>query len=301
MARQPTLKQLKYLAALAEQEHFGKAAAVCHVSQSTLSAAVLELEDILGSTLVERNNRRLILTDLGQEVVERGRSIMMDVDDLVGLCEASGEPFTGKMRLGVIPTIAPYMLPHLLKRLRRKYPEFQLFIREELSAHLVSALRQGELDVLLLALPYPTDHTETMHLLDDEFLFACPRNHALASAEYVCIADLRAQDLLLLEDGHCLRDHALDACKLSDSELSIPYQATSLNTIVQMVANGIGVTLLPKMARDAKILNGTEVSILPFREHNVARSIGLMWRDKSPRRDEFRLLGEFINSALGTS
>ena len=299
MARQPTLKQFKYLTALAEKGHFGKAAVACHVSQSTLSAAVLELEDILGSALVERNNRQLILTALGQDVVERGRAILMEVEDMMALCEASGEPFTGKMRLGVIPTIAPYMLPGLLKRLRRKYPDFQLFIREELSARLVAALRQGELDVLLLALPYPADNVETMHLFEDEFLFACPKDHALARAEQVCPADLRQQDLLLLEDGHCLRDHALEACKLSDSELSIPYQATSLNTIVQMVANGIGVTLLPQMALDAKILSGTDVRTRGFPEHDVARSIGLMWRHKSPRRDEFRLLGEFIASAVG--
>ena len=299
MARQPTLKQFKYLTALAEKGHFGKAAVACHVSQSTLSAAVLELEDILGSALVERNNRQLILTALGQDVVERGRAILMEVEDMMALCEASGEPFTGKMRLGVIPTIAPYMLPGLLKRLRRKYPDFQLFIREELSARLVAALRQGELDVLLLALPYPADNVETMHLFEDEFLFACPKDHALARAVQVCPADLRQQDLLLLEDGHCLRDHALEACKLSDSELSIPYQATSLNTIVQMVANGIGVTLLPQMALDAKILSGTDVRTRGFPEHDVARSIGLMWRHKSPRRDEFRLLGEFIASAVG--
>ena len=297
MARQPTLKQLKYLTAVAEHAHFGNAAKACHVSQSTLSAAVLDLEDTLGSALVERNNRRVILTVLGQDVVQRGRNILMEVDDLVSVCEASAEPFTGKMRFGVIPTIAPYILPHLLKRLRRKHPDFQLFIREDLSAHLVAALQQGELDVLLLALPYPADNVETMHLFDDEFLFACPRDHALASAKRVSTADLKQQDLLLLEDGHCLRDHALEACKLSDSELSIPYQATSLNTIVQMVANGIGVTLLPEMALDAKILSGTDVMARPFHERNVARSIGLMWRRKTPRRAEFTLLGEFIGGS----
>ncbi len=297
MARSPTLKQLKYLAAVAEHAHFGNAAKASHVSQSTLSAAILELEDILGSALVERNHRQVILTVLGEDVVQRGRNILTEVDDLVTLCEASAEPFSGKMRLGVIPTIAPYMLPRLLKRLRRKYPEFQLFIREDLSDHLLAALQHGELDVLLLALPYPADKVETMHLFDDEFLFACPQGHELAGVKRLCTADLKQQDLLLLEDGHCLRDHALEACKLSDSEVSIPYQATSLNTIVQMVANGIGVTLLPQMALDAKILSGTDVMTRPFRERNVARSIGLMWRRKTPRQAEFRLLGEFIGGS----
>lgn len=297
MARQPTLKQLKYLSAVAEHAHFGNAARACHVSQSTLSAAVLELEDTLGSALVERSNRRVMLTTLGQDVVERGRAILMEVDDLVAVCAASAEPFTGKMRFGVIPTIAPYILPPLLKRLRRKYPDFQLFIREDLSGRLVNALQQGELDVLLLALPFPADNVETMHLFDDEFLFACPREHALAHSERLMTADLKQQDLLLLEDGHCLRDHIMEACKLSDSEVNIPYQATSLNTIVQMVANGIGVTLLPQMALDAKILSGTDVVTHPFRERAVARSIGLMWRGRTPRREEFQLLGEFIGAA----
>jgi LysR family hydrogen peroxide-inducible transcriptional activator len=295
MARLPTLKQLKYLVAVAEHSHFGNAARACHVSQSTLSAAILELEDTLDSALVERNNRRVMLTSVGEDVVQRGKHILMDVDDLVTLCEASGEPFSGKMRIGVIPTVAPYILPPLLKRLRRKYPDFQLFIREDLSAHLLAALQQGELDVLLLALPYAAENIEVMPLFDDEFLFACPRDHELANRVGLCTADLKQQELLLLEDGHCLRDHVLAACKLSDADVNIPYQATSLNTIVQMVANGIGVTLLPQMALDAKILSGTDVQACSFREHNVSRSIGLMWRRKTPRRSEFQLLGEFIS------
>jgi LysR family hydrogen peroxide-inducible transcriptional activator len=294
MARQPTLKQLRYLSAVAEHRHFGNAAKACHVSQSTLSAGILELEEILGVSLVERNNRQVILSSLGEEIVARGRGVLTDMDDLVAVCEASSEPFSGKMRLGVIPTIAPFILPGLLKRMRRAHPAFQLFIREDLSGHLVNALQHGELDILLLALPYPADNVETMHLFEDEFLFACPRGHSLAKAEHLRTSDLQKQDLLLLEDGHCLRDHALEACKLKDSDISIPYQATSLNTIVQMVANGIGVTLLPQMALDAKILTGTDVRTCHFEESNVSRDIGLMWRKKTPRRAEFSLLGEFI-------
>ena len=294
MARQPTLKQLRYLCSVEEHGHFGNAAKACHVSQSTLSAGILELEDALGAALVERNNRQVILTTLGREVVERARAILLEVEDLVGVCDASSEPFTGKMRLGVIPTIAPFILPNLLKKLRSRHPEFQLFIREDLSGHLVDALNHGELDVLLLALPYPADNVETMHLFDDEFLFACPKGHNLASSKEVRTTDLKQQDLLLLEDGHCLRDHALEACKLKDDDISIPYQATSLNTIVQMVANGIGVTLLPQMALDSRILTGTNVQTQHFKEKGVSRSIGLMWRKKTPRRTEFSLLGQFI-------
>jgi LysR family hydrogen peroxide-inducible transcriptional activator len=294
MTRQPTLKQLKYLSAVAEHGHFGNAAKACHVSQSTLSAGVLELEETLGVSLVERNNRQVILTTLGAEVVERGQTILLEVEDLVALCDASSEPFSGKMRIGVIPTIAPYILPNLLKNLRRQHPDFQLFIREDLSDHLIDSLQHGELDVLLLALPYPAEKVETMHLFDDEFLFACPKSHPLAGKKQLSTADLRNQDVLLLEDGHCLREHALEACKLKDSEVSIPYQATSLNTIVQMVANGIGVTLLPKMAEESRFLAGTDVATRHFKEQNVSRSIGLMWRSKTPRRAEFTLLGKFI-------
>ncbi len=297
MARQPTLKQLRYLLAVSEHGHFGQAAKACHVSQSTLSAGLMELEDALGVALVERNNRQVILTALGADVVQRARDILLEVDDLQAVCQASAEPFTGKMRLGVIPTIAPFILPGLLKRLRRQHPDFQLFIREDLSGHLVDALQHGELDVLLLALPYPAENTATMHLFDDEFLFACPKTHPVPGKGKMSTGDLREQDLLLLEDGHCLRDHALEACSLKDSEVSIPYQATSLNTIVQMVANGIGVTLLPQMAVDAKILMGTDVHVSPFKEKNISRSIGLMWRKKTPRVADFRALGEFIQSA----
>lgn len=294
MTRQPTLKQLKYLCAVAEHGHFGNAAKACHVSQSTLSAGILELEEALGASLVERNNRQVILTGLGSDVVQRALSILLDVEDLMALCDASSAPFSGKMRLGVIPTIAPYILPSLLKRLRKEHPDFQLYIREDLSGHLVDSLQHGELDVLLLALPYPAEKVETMHLFDDPFVFACPRGHQLAREGELSTSELKSQELLLLEDGHCLRDHALEACKLKETEIDIPYQATSLNTIVQMVANGIGVTLLPQMALDSRILSGTEVYTRSFKERDVVRSIGLMWRNKTPRRAEFTLLGKFI-------
>lgn len=296
MSRVPTLKQLKYLCAVAEHGHFGHAARACHVSQSTLSAGVLELEDVLGASLVERNNRQVILTTLGEDVVARSQDILLQVEDLMALCDAAAEPFAGKMRLGVIPTIAPFMLPRLLKKLRQEHPQFQLFIREDLSGHLVDALHHGELDVLLLALPFPADGVDTMPLFDDDFVLASPPGHPLSGCGQVRTAQLKGEGLLLLEDGHCLREHALDACKLRDADVSIPYQATSLNTIVQMVANGIGITLLPRMALEANLLSGTDVTVSEFGEKNISRSIGLMWRRKTPRQAEFRLLGEFIRN-----
>lgn len=296
MARQPTLKQLKYLCAVAEHQHFGRAAEASYVSQSTLSAGIQELEETLSASLIERNNRKVLLTSLGLEVVIRAQSMLVDVEELISLCAAAGEPFSGKMRLGVIPTIAPFILPQLLSSLRTEYPDFKLYIREDLSHQLVGALHTGELDVLLLALPFPADSVEVMSLMADDFLLASPRHHQLARSASLATADLEGEDLLLLEDGHCLRDHALEACKLRDSQISVPYQATSLATIVQMVANGIGVTLLPAMSVASGITAGTDIEVTPFQDAGIAREIGLMWRRKTPRTAEFRMLGERIKA-----
>jgi LysR family hydrogen peroxide-inducible transcriptional activator len=294
MSRYPTIKQLRYLCAVVEQGHFGRAAKTCHVSQSTLSAGILELEEALGASLLERNNRTLVLTGLGEEVVERARSLLLDVEDLVALCQASAEPLSGRLRLGVIPTIAPFLLPGMLKALRTDFPDFTPFIREDLTEPLIEALHRGDLDLLLLALPVAADGVETMPLFDDPFFLAAPSDHPLASAESVSTDSLRGQELLLLEDGHCLRDHALEACKLRGREYRVPYQATSLTTVVQMVASGIGVTLLPGMAVDGDALSAAGVTVRPFNEADVSREIGLMWRRKTPRSAEFRLLGDYI-------
>ena len=296
MARQPTLKQLKYLCSVAENQHFGQAAKACYVSQSTLSAGIQELEETLGVSLVERNNRNVLLTTIGKDVVDRAHDILVDVEDLVSMCAAAGEPFSGKMRLGVIPTIAPFLLPRLLRKLRSEHPDFKLFIREDLSQNLLDALYAGELDVLLLALPFPAENVDVMSLLDDDFLLASPPEHPLSRKKNVRTTDLKGESLLLLEDGHCLREHALEACKLRDSQISIPYQATSLSTIVQMVANGIGITLLPSMSVEAGITAGTDLVVQHFDQPGVAREVGLMWRKKTPRQTEFRMLGEFVRS-----
>lgn len=298
MSRQPTLKQLKYLCAVAEHQHFGHAAKACHVSQSTLSASIVELEDALSASLVERNNRNVLLTSLGLEVVDRARGVLTDIDDLVALCDASGEPFQGKIRLGVIPTIAPFVLPKLLKALRLVHPDCTLFVREDLSQVLVNALQVGDLDVLLLALPFPADNVDTLALFDDPFYLAALPNSRLAMTTKLKTSDLAGSEMLLLEEGHCLRDHALEACKLREQDIRVPYQATSLTTIVQMVANGIGATLLPKMATEAGITEGTGLVLKPFDEADVSRNIGLMWRKKTPRKQEFGLLGDFIKTCL---
>lgn len=298
MSRQPTLKQLRYLCALAQHQHFGNAAKSCHVSQSTLSASIVELEEVLSISLVERNNRSVLLTSVGSEVVERAKGVLTDVDDIVSLCEASREPFQGTIRLGVIPTIAPFILPSMLNSLRAQYPLCKLFVREDLSKSLVDALQVGELDVLLLALPFPADQTDTLNLFEDPFYLAAMPDSRLVKSGKLRTRDLQGAEMLLLEEGHCLRDHALEACKLREKDVTIPYQATSLTTIVQMVANGIGATLLPKMATDAGIADGTNLVLRPFDEPDVGRQIGLMWRKKTPRKHEFGLLGAFIKQCL---
>jgi len=294
MAAQPTLKQLKYLCAVAKSRHFGQAANACHVTQSTLSAAITELEEHLGSVLLERSHKGVMLTAAGEEVVTRSQAILTKVDDLINLCQASEKLLSNPLRLGIIPTIAPFLLLGLLNHLRTAYPAFKLLLREDLSKPLLERLYDGELDLLLLALPFPAQGAETRHLFYDNFLLACPESHPYANKQTILLNDLRRQELLLLEDGHCLRDHALEACKLEQSDLSIPYQATSLNTLIQMVANGLGITLLPQMAVDAHILDGIPVSYRPFNEKDIHRSIGLMWRKTSPRKKEFELLGDIL-------
>jgi LysR family hydrogen peroxide-inducible transcriptional activator len=294
----PTLKQLKYLCAVAEHQHFSRAANACFVSQSTLSSGIQELEETLGVCLLERDKKRVRLTTIGRDITERARAILTATEDLASAASAAHEPFSTEMRLGVIPTIAPFVLPKMLKHIRKIYPEFKLYIREELSGHLVKELEAGELDVLLLALPYPAEAVSTQHLFYDDFLLAFEKNHDIGIKGKLLTSDLKNKDLLLLEDGHCLRDHAMDACKIKTQDIHIPYQATSLNTIIQMVANDIGITILPKMAVDSKILQGTNVVTRAFDEEKVWRSIGLMWRDKCPRNSEFKALGDLICTAL---
>lgn len=296
MSHPPTIKQLKYLCAVADKKHFSHAADACFVSQSTLSAGISELEQTLGVTLIDRSKKHVNLTAIGREITERARAVLTDIDDLVAVAEAAHEPFSTEMRLGVIPTIAPFLLPKILKTVRQRYPKFKLYIREDLSENLLNELHAGELDILLLALPYPADGVTVRHLFYDELLLASNRGNKLGQRKKLSTNDLKDTELLLLEEGHCLRDHVLEACKLKSRDVRVPYQATSLNTVIQMVANDIGVSILPKMAVDAKILRGTTVETHPFDDKKVQRSIGLMWRNRSPRQDEFEQVGEMIQT-----
>lgn len=284
----PTLRQLRYLVALAEHRHFGKAAESCFATQSTLSAGLQELETLLGIMLVERTKRRVMLTPLGEEVVARARALLRGAEDLVDLVETARQPLTGGLRLGVIPTIAPYLLPRALPALRAAYPRLRLTLREDLTMRLLDGLAAGNLDVVLIALPWPADGVETLELAEDPFLFACAPDHPLAAKEAVTSDELATAELLLLEEGHCLREHALSACRLPSAAGRA--MGTSLTTLVQMVANGLGVTLLPRLAVDGGVLRGTGLVTRPLAEP-ASRRIGLAWRRSSPRAAEFALLG----------
>ena len=290
MINLPTFRQLEHLVLLAEHGHFGRAAAACHVTQSTLSASIKELENILQASLVDRTKRRVVLTPLGREIVERARRILRDGEDLVEAARAESEPLSGTLRMGVVPTIGPFLLPNILPRLRRIYPALRLYLVEDLTARLVEELHAGRLDIVLLALPYDCGNVEVRTLFQDPFKVALPHGHLLAGGKTVDLEQLRHTGLLLLKEGHCLRDQALAACRLADRKETEPVEATSLHTLVQMVDNGLGATLLPQLAIDGGILSGTTLAVLPTAGQQPSREIGLIWRRGTGRQREFDLL-----------
>ena len=288
MRHRPSFRQLQYLVAAADHGHFGRAADACHVSQSTLSAGIRELETTLGTVLLERDRRTVGLTASGRDLVGRARDILGRVDDMVAAAQAIRGSFGGPLRLGVIPTISPFLLPRILPPLRAAHPDLKMYLTEDLSDRLIAGLNDGALDVVLLALPYQAAGVETAVMFDDPFVLACRRGDPAAAYCPVDPRSLAQAPLLLLADGHCLRDHALAACHLPPPPDRQAFEATSLYTLVQMVANGLGVTLLPHLAVDAGILAGTELCTRPLAADAPRRSVGLGWRHGSPRADGFR-------------
>ncbi|WP_374649758.1 LysR substrate-binding domain-containing protein [Dongia sp.] len=290
----PTLRQLRYLVALAEHKHFGRAAEACFATQSTLSAGLQELENLLDVKLVERSKRRVMLTPLGEAIVARARIVLREAEDIADLAHASKDPLSGALRLGVIPTIGPYLLPRVLPPLRQTYPNLRLYLREDLTARLLEALGDGDIDVALIALPFQTDELEMRELGHDPFQLACRADDPLAKAQSLELDKIPEDRLLLLDEGHCLREHALAACRLEPSRHRDDFRATSLPTLVQMVANKLGVTLLPKMAVDAGLLGGTGLVTRPLAASAPARGIALVWRPTTPRSVEFNLLADML-------
>jgi LysR family hydrogen peroxide-inducible transcriptional activator len=296
----PTLKQLQYLAALQDAGHFGRAAEACFVTQSTLSAGIRELETLIGVTLVERTRRVVRFTPLGQQIAAKARKVLREAEELADMARAAGQPLSGELRMGVIPTIAPFLLPGLLPQLRRDFPDLKLYLREETSQAACDNLHRGQLDCVLLALPYGCGEVEAAPLFDDRLFVAFSPGLDRPLPDKVAASAIDEDRLLLLEDGHCLKDHALSACNRPELRAEAAMMGTSLHTLVQMVDNGLGLTFVPQMAIDAGILQGTRVEARPLSSEHGFRRIALIWRRSSPREEEFQLLAQTLRQIAGT-
>lgn len=293
VANLPTTRQLRYFATLAEELHFGRAAERCFVSQSAFSAAIKELESILEARLVDRTNRKVALTPEGRLVAEQANECLRLLHEMLESVGQEREPLSGALRLGVIPTIAPFLLPQILPKLRRSYPGLKLFLTENKTADLHHKLLDGEIDIAVLALPMDLPGVETEVLFRDPFLLAYREGTALVNPDSYSFARLDSGSVMLMEDGHCLREHALDACRLRNSDKLNRFAASSLLSLVEMIDADLAVSYLPQLAADSNLLKGTKVRLLPLTKSNY-REIGLAWHQGSGRKDEFRLLGEFI-------
>ena len=292
------LRDLRYLVALADTRHFGRAADRCNVSQPTLSAQLKKLEDFLGVTLIERQPRNVALTAVGERVVTRARRVLQDSDDIVALARASRDPLVGTLKVAFIPTLGPYLLPQVMPQLRRRLPKLQLMLYEYQTAPLLEHLRAGDIDLGILALGVDTEGLETRALADEPFTVAMPSSHALAKKLTVRAEDLASETLLLLEDGHCLRDQALDVCSRIPVHEAEDFRATSLETLRQMVAAGHGVTLLPELATRGPFATARNLVIRPFAKPVPFRTLGAVWRKSSTRATAIDAVCDTITTVL---
>jgi len=296
--RSPTIKQLRYFVALVEHGHFGRAAESSYVSQSAFSSAIADLEDLLQAELVDRTNRSVTITALGQRIAVQARLCLQDVDSLIEMARGNHAPLSGELRLGVIPTIAPFVLPTALPALRREYPELELYLVEDQTDRIYERLMDGALDLLLLALPWDMRGVEVEPLWKDHFCLAFREGTDRVDPDNYRFNRLNADSVLLLEDGHCLRDHALEACRIKNSQNIRPFAANSLLTLVEMVDADLGITFLPEMADGSTLLRNTRVRMRPIGERSY-RTIGIAWRKGSRRDEEFQLLGKFFAEFSG--
>jgi LysR family hydrogen peroxide-inducible transcriptional activator len=296
MSHLPTTKQLRYFVALEQHGHFGKAAESCFVSQPAFSVAIKELENLLNIQLVDRTNKNVTITSLGRDVARQARVVLRDLEDLVDMAKGNQAPLTGQLKMGVIPTIAPFLLPSLLPALRESYPSLRLYLKEDLTERVYDRLMEGELDLILIALPYDLRNVAEMPLFDDHFFLAHHENSRFSTEQTSdAMENLPSDSILLLEDGHCLRDHALAACNIKNADKVSSITATSLLTLVQMVDADLGVTFLPEMAIQSPLLKNTHIQTEAL-EPNSYRQIGLVWRKASTRHAEFEMLGDFIRN-----
>lgn len=275
------LRDLQYLVALADHRHFGRAAEASFVSQPTLSTQIKKLEDELGVTLVERTPRKVLLTEVGQQIAARSRDVLNEIEQIKRIAHRDRDPEAGSLRLGIFPTLGPYLLPHVLGTIRDRFPRLELLLVEEKTAELVQRLREGKLDAAILALPIHDDTLHAEFLFEEPFLLAAPAAHPLAGRKLLKLADLEDEHLLLLEDGHCLRDQALEVCRMSGAGEKQGFRATSLETLRQMVAANVGATLLPLLAVQPPIARTDNVHLTPFRGHAPSRRLAMFWRRSS--------------------
>jgi len=291
----PSIRQLEYLVALAGTRHFGRAAKACAVTQPALSLQIRELEELLGVKLFERGRRQVLVTPAGERVIERAREALRRIDDLLDEARAAQRPFTGRLSLGVIPTVAPYLLPRALPAVRAAYPGLELLLREDQTQRILARLREGDLELLLLALPVEGEDLEALPLFEEPFVLAVPASHRLARGHGpVSEAELAGEPVVLLEEGHCLRAQALALCDAVGARETGRVQATSLGTLVQMVANGLGITLLPATSVEVEARAGSGLALRAFAAPVPGRTIGLVWRRGTARGAEFRALGEIF-------
>jgi LysR family hydrogen peroxide-inducible transcriptional activator len=292
-----TLRQLRYVVSLARHRHFGRAAEECAVTQPALSMQVRDLEREIGAELVERRPGEIVLTETGTEVARRAEHILTATRDLVDFVRHR-DVLSGALRLGIIPTLAPYVLPHLFPPLQKRYPQLRLEVRETQTSLLLNELAGGDLDCVMLALPVEGADVETLTLFNDAFLLAVPAADPLPGSRHVNVDEIDQRRLILLEEGHCLRDQALAFCAMKGRDQPGGLGATSLTTVMQMVANGLGVTLLPEVAAKTEARDD-RVKLLRLAEPAPTRTIGLAWRPTSPRRKDFAALGEIVKQMLG--
>jgi len=293
-----SLRSLGYLVTLAEERHFGRAAERCFVSQPTLSAQIKKLEEQLGGQLLERTQRRVMVTELGREVVERARQILQGVDEVVALTESRQDPLAGELRVGLIPTVAPYLLPRVAGMLKKRLPRLRLMLLELQTEELLRQLSAGSLDLAILARPFADQGLESEDLYREDFFVALPGDHPLAKKQSISVADLDNQTVLLLAEGHCLRDQALEVCGRVSVKEPQDFRATSLETVRQMVAAGIGTTLLPALAIDEAGLPEASLAVRPFHDPRPNRVITAAWRATSAREATMRSVGQVIRDAV---
>lgn len=299
MAGLPTVKQLRYLVALEKHQHFGKAADASFVSQSAFSVAIRELESTLDVKLVDRTNRSVTFTALGHQVTSQARLCLFDLEGLVDIANEQREPLSGELRLGAIPTIAPFMLPQILPGIRKAFPRLDLYLREDQTRALYEELTGGGLDVILIALPYELKNVKTLPLFNDPFMLAAHKNtRLLDDPKNFRVNNLKPGDLLMLEEGHCLRNHVLSALRLKNYDKLNRFSATSLHTLIQMVDSDLGISFIPQMALGSSLLKGSRISVYPMSSKTYVREIALVWRISSARGEEFTQLGKLMKKLM---